>query len=102
MEEEKKVKLVIEIPEEQYSIILETITGIREEMRRKGYAKNDVVSIGWTAIADGKVLPRGHGRLIDADKLNTRPNYGNNSTRTMWYNIEAMVNKAPTVLEADV
>lgn len=53
-------------------------------------------------IKDGTVLPKGHGRLIDADKLNTRPNHGNNSTRTMWYNIEDMVNKAPTVLEADV
>lgn len=35
-------------------------------------------------------------RYIDADKLVTRPNIGNNSSRTMWMNVERIVNEAPT------
>ena len=106
MEDEKKVKLVIEIPEEQYSIILKTITGIREETRRNGYAENDVVSIGWTAIADGKVLPRGHGRLIDADEeikcarkwIEHPDKYISQRNKDFIY----YLGKAETVIEADV
>ena len=48
----------------------------------------------------GTPLPKGHGRLIDADKLDTRER-GNNSQRTMWWNIERIVDKAPTIVEAD-
>ena len=35
-------------------------------------------------------------RLIDADKIDTRPR-GNNSQRTMWANIKAVIDNAPTV-----
>jgi hypothetical protein len=35
-------------------------------------------------------------RLIDADKLDTRER-GNNSQRTMWHEIERLINSAPTV-----
>lgn len=52
------------------------------------------------AIIDGIPLPKGHGRLIDADKLDTRER-GNNSQRTMWWNIDCIVKDAPTIVEAD-
>ena len=35
-------------------------------------------------------------RLIDADKIDTRPR-GNNSQWTMWRNIKEIIDKAPTV-----
>lgn len=61
------MELVIDISEEQYALIRSRIALIREEMRKKGYCNNDVVPVGWVAIADGTILPKGHGRLIDAD-----------------------------------
>ena len=51
------------------------------------------------AIGNGKPLPKGHGRLIDADKLDTRER-GNNSQRTMWLNIDHIITEAPTIIEA--
>ena len=53
------------------------------------------------AILHGEILPKGHGRLIDADKLDTRER-GNNSQRTMWWNIDCIVKHAPTIVEADM
>lgn len=35
-------------------------------------------------------------RLIDADKLDTRER-GNNSQRTMWWNIKRLIDSAPTI-----
>ena len=52
------------------------------------------------AVKNGTLLPKGHGRLIDADKLDTRER-GNNSQRTMWWNIECIVEDAETIIEAD-
>ena len=40
-------------------------------------------------------------RLIDADKLDTRPR-GNNSQQTMWWNIKQIIDKAPTVDAVEV
>ena len=37
-------------------------------------------------------------RLIDADKIDTRER-GNNSQRTMWWNIKKIIDEAPTVEE---
>lgn len=52
------------------------------------------------ALYNGILLPKGHGRLIDADKLDTRER-GNNSQRTMWWEIDRIVKHAPTIVEAD-
>ena len=41
-----------------------------------------------------------HGRLIDADALDTRDR-GNNSSRTMWQNIRWLLKDAPTIIPAD-
>jgi hypothetical protein len=41
-----------------------------------------------------------HGRLIDADKLDTRDR-GNNSQRIMWSNIRQIIADADTIIPSD-
>ena len=47
-------------------------------------------------VADGKLLPKGHGRLIDADMVDSL-------VKNPYENAEVMrwVNRAPTIIEAD-
>ena len=61
-------------------------------------------------IRNGKILPKGHGRLIDADKflkdneaytgwiLNSSDWGGENAYKDA---LEDLVNEAPTIIEAD-
>ena len=51
------MKLIIDIPDYDYKQIKEY------------YEKNDTVEATYSYIYHGKPLPKGHGRLIDADKL---------------------------------
>lgn len=41
-----------------------------------------------------------HGRLIDADKVETE-RHGNNSQRIMWNNIRQLLSEAETIIPAD-
>jgi hypothetical protein len=50
------MQIVIDIDEESYEHI-------------KAYSNEEVLPIGWYAIINGTPLPKGHGRLIDADEL---------------------------------
>ena len=52
------MKLIIEIPEEAYKQIMEF-----------GFLENTHGKICYKAIKNGAVLPKGHGRLIDADEF---------------------------------
>lgn len=72
------IQLVIEIDEEVYSSMLESKYLLRTEK----------------AIANGKPLPKGHGRLIDADNLDNL---------TVCLDKRGCVSRvdAPTVIEAD-
>lgn len=81
------VEVVIKIPEKMY------------EDAKNGKDTGESWYIT-QVIKQGTPLPKGHGRLIDADKLDTRER-GNNSQRTMWWNIECIVEDAPTIIEAD-
>ena len=84
------MQIVIKISKEDYE-------------RLKEYEKAPFYSLTsrvYEAIANGTPLPKDYGRLIDADKLDTRER-GNNSQRTMWWNIDQIVRKAPTIIEAD-
>lgn len=81
------MEIVIKIPDEVFKSY-------------KDWDENKVATVEQTLIAHGTVLPKGHGRLIDANKLDTRER-GNNSQRTMWWNIECIVKDAPTIVEAD-
>ena len=72
------MKLIIEIPEEDYIRIKETgVIGKVDVLKR--------------AIRNGTILPKGHGRLIDADAVLVEP-YGD--TRKD-------IGIAETIIEAD-
>ncbi len=63
------MKIVIDIPDEQYELISNRVKSIRNEISHNGYSAKDHVPAGWVAIADGSVLPKGHGDLIDRSKI---------------------------------
>ena len=70
------MKLVIDISEDDY---------------RKVQDGRASVSMMRKAIRNGTPLPKGHGRLIDADRL----------MRVDHIILESTVNNAPTIIEAD-
>jgi hypothetical protein len=83
------IELVVKISEENYNII-----------------KNYTAPMSWAehVIKNGTPLPKGHGRLIDADEL-----YGDfidgteGSSCQTWDGIEIgdVIEDAPTIIEAD-
>lgn len=77
-------KLVIKIPNEMYSKIKE-FDGKHDVLIDRG----DL----YEAICNGKVLPKGHGRLIDADTL--ADGFEDN------YEFCEALNATPTLVEAD-
>lgn len=76
------IELVIRIPEDEYQNILHT-----------GRASFCVVNV----IEAGTVLPKGHGRLIDADALLKRHLSADYDCRITRNGIEL----APTIIEAE-
>ena len=64
-----KMQIVINISEESYK-------NIKEQVDKRDYPD---MQIG-RAITDGIPLPKGHGRLIDSDLLDTRLNFILNHT----------------------
>ena len=50
---------------------MEIVIEIREELYNTIMCSPNSPTLGWYEIAHGTVLPKGHGRLIDADCLNT-------------------------------
>lgn len=73
------MKLVIDISDETYYAIMDDA---ENTPRNLSYYER--------IIANGTPLPKGHGRLIDGDDLESRMKIG--------YNI---VRNAPTIIEAD-
>ena len=91
-----KIQLIIELDEKDYEELNTFyILNLGTEEYRKIIEKHCT-----DAIRHGKPLPIGHGRLIDADKLDTRER-GNNSQRTMWLNINHIIKEAPTIIDAE-
>lgn len=82
------MKIIIEISERAYEDI-------------KEHGMRDIWGID-NAICNGVVLPKGHGRLIDADALKKKavmcPTVGN--AETLFLDI-GDVEHAPTIIEAD-
>ena len=74
-----EIEVVIKIPEEEYNII-------------KNYTAPMIFAEH--LIKNGKVLPKGHGRLIDTDALYDQYEYAD-------YDFEEALEYAPTVIEAD-
>lgn len=57
------IELVIKIPEEVYYMIKKGYTMLG------GRSSKTISSILFAAVVNGKLLPKGHGRLIDADNI---------------------------------
>ena len=102
------VELVIKIPEECYKQIQKHIFSIaydaiktKEEKKRVEEIFNVVL-----AIKNGTPLPKGHGRLIDADKLNRKKKYcfptkSGAFSKSEWFIKADDLFSAPTIVEAD-
>ena len=75
------MQLVIDIPDEHYA-----------RWKEEGWYNPLVIDY---ALKEGKELPRGHGRLIDADEA-TRSCLEHTGKRSL------LIDLAPTVIEADV
>lgn len=93
------MKIVIDIPEIAYEAF-------------KEWHKNKVATVEQSIIANGTPLPKGHGRLIDGDKIANDINvlkdnwnrYGNEyeSGRFESYDYAVdTIEDAPTIIEAD-
>jgi hypothetical protein len=78
------IELVIKIPEEEYDLIVnDEACGLNVLTR---------------AIAKGMLLPKGHGRLIDAEVFaHNVVKYSHQSTKT----IGQSLSDTPTIIEAD-
>lgn len=85
------MQIVIEISEEDYKLI-------------KSYGEGSTnyhISLNlYDAVKNGTPLPKGHGRLIDADKLELDDGYSNYDGYYHKYSRSQIYN-APTVLEAE-
>lgn len=83
--------VLIDIPDETYEYI--------KQNYRYGIGAEVASKLGF-AVAEGTVLPKGHGRLIDADAINIHdvsPAYGMEVYGVTQDDIEY----EPTVIEAD-
>lgn len=80
------IELVIKIPKEQYN-------AIKSDLYNTFSAEMKIWGLG--AIRNGTPLPKGHGRLIDADAYAKKFNTNINGR------IDAEYVIAPTIIEAD-
>lgn len=84
------MKLIIDIDEDYYELL-------KSDVERGNDYKPIVI------IANGKPLPKGHGRLIDAIHLKgmifTEADMLN--SHTCYNSIIGLLNNAPTIIEAD-
>ena len=74
------MKLIIDIPDYDYRQIKEY------------YEKNDIVEATYSYIYHGTPLPKGHGRLIDADLFVQE--------HPLAF-VRDVINDTPTIIEAD-
>ena len=88
------VEVVIKIPKQDFDFIID------EFAEGDMPDKKDLKETTYYAIANGTVLPKGHGRLIDADAINIHdvsPAYGMEVYGVTQDDIEY----EPTIIEAD-
>ena len=83
------MEIVIDIPEKVYNALTHT-----------EFDANLVVDEMRKAIANGTSLPKGHGRLIDADKLELDDGYSNYDGYYHKYS-QSQIYNAPTIIEAE-
>ncbi len=82
------IELVINIPEEEYNT-----------RKKTGYFSDNFKIL--EAVANGTPLPKGHGRLIDADELK-KIIEKNDPLAMAGFNVRLIdINSAPTIIEAE-
>ena len=85
------IELVIKMPENTYRQI--------QALARNGYFEHDICGNSMRRIANGKPLPKNHGRLIDGDALESHDEYdGQGFTKSVY---KDDIDNAPTIIEAD-
>ena len=83
------IELVIKIPEETY-----------KNIQSRDWKNGELVfSDEWKAIHNGTILPKGHGRLIDADELK-KHKYHDSNRHEKAVSV-AQIDWQPTIIEAD-
>ena len=83
------IELVIKIQEEEY------------ERFKKNQKKEYTASmLDVNIIANGTPLPKGHGRLIDANRLRSMYSINRANFNTV-VGIQKWIDEAPTIIEAD-
>ena len=88
------MKLIIDIPEVFYEALRET-----DEIISGQRSGKTLMSVIYNAVANGTPLPKGHGRLIDADEIQ----FENNEFDTYSDYSRAFdaIDGAETIIEAD-
>ena len=81
------MQIVIDIPDIDYRHIKEY------------YEKNDIVEATYSYIYHGTPLPKGHGRLVDADELKKHKYHDNDRFENAV--AVAQIDWAETIIEAD-
>ena len=74
--------------------ISDTLKDIADKEDFKTFTNFMWQTILMDAIKNGTPLPKGHGRLIDADDVCETHVYG-------WWDLHKVMKNAPTILEAD-
>ena len=92
------IELVIKIPEVYYEALRKTDMMVSGQRSGK-----TLMSVIYNAVANGTLLPKGHGRLIDADEL--KKEYPHDTdwdypVNTNSYVVESIDN-SHTIIEAD-
>ena len=87
------MKIVIEIPEDFYAKVKDNYV----------HDIGDVVQIPIECIANGTLLPKGHGKIIDVDSVLKRfePKEKFKYWRTDLSGLKNVLNDAPAIIEAD-
>ena len=72
-------------------IVIDIDEWVIDWIRKDGDVPQNYYEQFQQAFINGVLLPKGHGRLIDADLLSKKP----------WFDVDLNENDAPIVLEAD-
>ena len=89
------MQIVIDIPEVFYETLKKT-----DEIVSGQRSGKTLMSVVYSAIANGAPLPKGHGRLIDASQLLTVTECKEDGTEQC-YIPYTHIEDAPTIIEAD-
>ena len=86
------MQIVIDIPEKEYELIMQSDGTVFADLSSKECMLH--------AIKNGTPLPKGHGRLIDAEALKKDADYSNYDGYYHAYSSNAIYH-APTIVEAE-